>query len=50
MALAAGLDSAILDPLDHELMDAIKTAEALLGKDRFCQNYIKAFREAKNSP
>jgi len=47
MAMAAGLDSAILDPLDHELMDAIKTAEALLGKDRFCMNYIKAFREAK---
>ncbi len=50
MAMAAGLDSAILDPLDHELMDAIKTAEALLGKDRFCRKYIKAFREAKNSP
>jgi 5-methyltetrahydrofolate--homocysteine methyltransferase len=48
MAMAAGLDSAILDPLDRELIDAIKTAEALLGKDRFCQNYIKAFREGKN--
>jgi 5-methyltetrahydrofolate--homocysteine methyltransferase len=47
MAMAAGLDSAILDPLDYELMDAVKTAEALLGKDRFCKNYIKAFREAK---
>ncbi|UCF43788.1 MAG: B12-binding domain-containing protein [Planctomycetota bacterium] len=47
MAMAAGLDSAILDPLDSELMDSIKTAEALLGKDRFCQNYIKAFREGK---
>jgi 5-methyltetrahydrofolate--homocysteine methyltransferase len=45
MAIAAGLDSAIIDPLDHELMDLIKTAEALLGKDRFCKNYIKAFRE-----
>jgi cobalamin-dependent methionine synthase I len=47
MAMAAGLDCAILDPLDSELMDAVKTAEALLGKDRFCKNYIKAFREAK---
>ncbi|MHC4437494.1 MAG: methyltetrahydrofolate cobalamin methyltransferase [Planctomycetota bacterium] len=45
MAIAAGLDSAIIDPLDHELMDVIKTSEALLGKDRFCKNYIKAFRE-----
>lgn len=48
MAMAAGLDSAILDPLDNELMDAVKTAEALLGKDRFCKDYIKAFREAKH--
>jgi 5-methyltetrahydrofolate--homocysteine methyltransferase len=45
MAIAAGLDSAIIDPLDRELMDLIKTAAALLGKDRFCKNYIKAFRE-----
>ena len=44
MAMAAGLDSAILDPLDKELMDGITTAEALLGKDRFCKAYIKAFR------
>ena len=44
MAMAAGLDSAILDPLDKELMDAVTTAEALLGKDRFCKAYIKAFR------
>jgi len=45
MAIAAGLDSAIIDPLDQELMDVIKTSEALLGKDRFCKNYIKTFRE-----
>jgi 5-methyltetrahydrofolate--homocysteine methyltransferase len=47
MAMAAGLDSAILDPLDREMMDAIRASEALLGKDRFCKNYIKAFRESK---
>jgi 5-methyltetrahydrofolate--homocysteine methyltransferase len=46
MAMAAGLDSAILDCLDKQLMADIKTAEALLGKDRFCKNYIKAFRQA----
>ena len=44
MAMAAGLDSAILDPLDKEMMDAITTAETLLGKDRFCKKYIKKFR------
>lgn len=45
MALAAGLDCAILDPLDRDMMDLITTSEALLGKDRFCKRYIKAFRE-----
>ncbi|MHC4556799.1 MAG: methyltetrahydrofolate cobalamin methyltransferase [Planctomycetota bacterium] len=45
MAMAAGLDSAILDPLDHKLMNVIRTSEALLGKDRYCKNYIKVFRE-----
>jgi 5-methyltetrahydrofolate--homocysteine methyltransferase len=49
MAMAAGLDSAILDPLDREMMDAIRASEALLGKDHFCKNYIKAFRESKVS-
>ncbi len=44
MATAAGLDSAILDPLDRELIDAIGASEALLGMDRFCKNYIRASR------
>ena len=46
MAMTAGLNSAILDPLDSELMEAIKAAEVLLGKDKFCKNYIKAFKQA----
>ena len=49
MALAAGLDSAIVDPLDDELMYMIKASQALLGQDRYCRKYIKAFREAKAS-
>lgn len=44
MAMAMGLNSAIVDPLDNELMCFITTAQALLGKDRFCKNYIKKFR------
>ena len=44
MAMAAGLDSAILDPLDDELMGSITISDALLGRDRFCKKYIKAFR------
>jgi cobalamin-dependent methionine synthase I len=47
LAIEAGLDSAILDPLDKKLISTIYAAELILGKDRFCQNYIKAFRAGK---
>ena len=45
LAMQAGLDSAILDPLDKELQAAIITTELLLGKDRHCLNYLKASRK-----
>lgn len=44
LAMQAGLDSAILNPLDKELRAAIVTTEMLLGKDRYCMNYLKASR------
>jgi 5-methyltetrahydrofolate--homocysteine methyltransferase len=44
LMLEAGLDSAILDPLDRELRRAILAAEAVLGIDRHCLNYTRAFR------
>ena len=44
MLLAAGLDSAIVDPLDQKLMAAIRAGETLLGQDPYCRNYLKAFR------
>ncbi len=44
MAMASGLNSAILDPLDVEIMEVLTASEALLGNDRFCKNYIKKFR------
>lgn len=44
LAMQAGLDSAILDPLDKELQAAIVTTELLLGKDKHCMNYLKASR------
>jgi len=47
MAIAAGLDTAIADPNDTGLMQAITIAEALLGKDDFCANYLEAFRAGK---
>ena len=45
LAMGAGLDSAILDPLDKELQAAIVTTELLLGKDKHCLNYLKASRK-----
>jgi len=44
LALAEGLDSAILDPLDQEMMAALVAAELVLGQDQHCLNYTRAFR------
>ncbi len=44
MAIAKGLDGAIINPLDKQMMATIIAAEALAGRDNFCMNYLKAFR------
>jgi cobalamin-dependent methionine synthase I len=44
MAIAKGLDAAILDPLDKRMMATIFAAEALAGRDRFCMRLLKAYR------
>ena len=44
MAIAAGMDAAILDPLDRRLMSALCAAQALLGQDEFCTDYLAAHR------
>lgn len=44
MALYAGLDAAIADPLDEGLMAGVKAGEVLVGKDRHCRRYMRAFR------
>ncbi|MBI5441105.1 MAG: dihydropteroate synthase [Deltaproteobacteria bacterium] len=44
-AMAKGLDSAIIDPLDRKIMTSIFTTEMVLGKDEYCANYIDAVRE-----
>lgn len=46
-AMAAGMDGAILDPLDKKLMTFLYASEALLGVDDFCMNYITKFREGE---
>lgn len=44
LMMAAGMDSAIIDPLDRAIMATIKTADMLLGYDNFCGNYLKGVR------
>ncbi len=44
LAMAHGLDAAIMDPLDRRMMANIITANTLLGQDKVCRNYLKAFR------
>jgi 5-methyltetrahydrofolate--homocysteine methyltransferase len=44
LAMQAGLDTAILDPLDHELQAAILTTELLLGHDDYSLRFIRASR------
>jgi 5-methyltetrahydrofolate--homocysteine methyltransferase len=44
MAIQAGLDSAIINPNDRELREALMTAELLTGQDRYCLNFNRAFR------
>ncbi|MHC4251297.1 MAG: pterin-binding domain-containing protein, partial [Planctomycetota bacterium] len=44
MAIAAGLDSAIMDAADKELVEAAVSAEVLLEKHLYSDDYLKAWR------
>ena len=44
LSMAAGMDSAIIDPLNRDMMGLIYAAEALLGMDDYCMEYINAYR------
>lgn len=50
LAMNAGLDSAILDPTNRDLMGLIYATEALLGQDEFCMEYIGAYRRGLFGP
>jgi len=47
MMASAGMDSAICDPLDADLMAMMAAAEALTGRDEYCMGYIGAARAGK---
>ena len=43
--MCAGMDGAILDPLDKKLMSILYATEAVLGTDDFCINFLEKYRE-----
>lgn len=45
LAISAGMDSAVLDPTNQDLMGMIFATEALLGQDEMCLEYIGAYRK-----
>jgi len=47
LCMSRGLDAAIVDPLDRDLMAEIAAAEALLGRDPFAMNFITLHRAGR---
>jgi 5-methyltetrahydrofolate--homocysteine methyltransferase len=50
LAIQAGMDSAIVNPEERELRGMMMAAETVLGKDRYCMNFNRAFRAGKIGP
>lgn len=48
MAIGAGLTSAITNPIEHEIRQAIMAADVIMGHDENCMIWIKASRQASN--
>ncbi len=44
-AMMNGMDSAIMDPLNRDMLGGVYAAEALLGLDEYCIEYLSAYRE-----
>jgi len=47
MSMAHGLDAAIVDVFDKDLMDAAITARLLLNQDIYCDSFLEAYRKKK---
>jgi cobalamin-dependent methionine synthase I len=45
LAIAAGMDTAIIDPNDREMKAALLATDLLLGNDKHCLNYTRAYRK-----
>ena len=47
LAMGAGMDSAIMDPLDREMLASLLSTDALLGNDKHCRKFTTAYRQGK---
>jgi 5-methyltetrahydrofolate--homocysteine methyltransferase len=47
MAAAAGLDAAIMDPLDMKMMTMVRVVKLLSGKESSARGYMRAHRAGK---
>lgn len=45
LAMHAGMNAAIMDVLDREMVGLLHATNALLGQDEYCMDYITAYRE-----
>ena len=50
LAMGAGMDSAIINPLHKHMMGLIYATEALNGNDEYCIEYINGYREGLYGP
>ena len=48
MAISSGLDAAIMDAEDKDLMESVITAELLMEKQLYADSYIDAYKKSKN--
>ncbi len=47
LCMSYGLNAAILDPTDKQLMGTLLAVEMVLGKDDYCGNFIDAYQEGR---
>lgn len=47
LAMYEGMDAAIMNPLDKEMMATILATNALMGNDKYCRKFSTAFRKGK---
>ena len=50
LAMGAGMDSAIINPLHKHMMGLIYATEALKGNDEYCMEYIEGYRDGLFGP